>query len=224
MTKVRHLNPRALYLKQTDKTKTLNILKISTLCRSILSQGLLNPLVVKATRNGHVIVDGVKRFLALRMLSRQGTLPHTLKKVPCLLSGDDTSVDLARPSSLSDRELALNIGQDLGIGFNNDQVARKHACSLQVVVQVKSLENLHSKIMSAFRRGDLTLAQASAFSALPNTSSQWSLLLALGPFVSEDRIIAEIAKGKTVVELPDGDTLILPSRMPPIAYERTLVA
>jgi len=212
MTAVIYLNPKNLFVTQSKKAKITDFDKIAVLYRSVQARGLLNPLMVKETHNGYIIIDGVKRFLALRMLKKKGMLPRTLEKIPCVLSGDDLSTSASQPMLISDRHLALNIEEERTTGRTDEQISDRYACSLRVVEQVKSLTVLHPDINAAFRRGDLTLAQASAFTTLPDKPAQWALLLALGPFVCRDRIMAEISKGQTVVDLPDGDTLILPSQ------------
>ena len=69
---------------------------IDTLAASILSIGLLQPLLVRANADGHEVIAGQRRFLALRKLSATTIDAEALAvvaNVPCIImdAGDDAA-------------------------------------------------------------------------------------------------------------------------------------
>jgi len=143
-------------------------------------------------------------------------LTHTLHTVPCLLSDSDptTSEPINKPLLLSDYELVQEIIKANEAGKDEKDIIEMLECSQQVIRQALSLKSLCPKLEQAFMNMAINLAQAAALATIPNPQAQWELLVQLGPFVSEPDIIKAIAKGKTVLELPNGDVLLLPSRTP----------
>lgn len=189
---------------------------IEEMCQSIASVGLLNPLIVTQDKGRYVIVDGKKRFHAIKKLARRNKLPRTLNKVPCLLTGDApiAGASAEKPMLLSEQDLVHEILCADRKGATYSEITARLDCSDKIITQARSLSRLNPKLMLAFINGTINLAQAAALSTLPNHQAQWDLLVNLGPFVTEPEIIAAIAKGDTVLKLPNGDTMILPSRAP----------
>ena len=187
---------------------------IEEMCRQIVSFGLLNPLIVKREKGRFVIVDGKKRFQAIKKLAKMNKLPRSLNKIPCVVKDDEIVIKLSpeKPLLLSEQDLVHEILTQDAKGQTYREISRSLECSEKVITQARSLCRLHSKLMLAFMNNTITLAQAAALSTLPNKDAQWDLLMQLGPFATEPQIIEAIASGETVLELPNGDTMILPSR------------
>lgn len=189
---------------------------IRAMCERITSVGLLNPLLVSRKGGGFEIVDGRKRFFALRKLARAKALPRTLHKVPCYINDNMPMgmIERDRPALMSEQELAHHIIRAGREGANRDAIMQTYDCSATVVGQARALGSLHPKLMLAFINGTLDLAQSAALATLPSQDAQWNLLVELGPFAKVPEIIAAIADGTTVLDLPNGETMILPSRAP----------
>ena len=195
---------------------------IHEIADSISHRGLLNPLTVKPVGNKFELVDGVKRFKAIKSLKRNRTLPRTLHKIPCLVQRDLTGAIFApvKPQLLSDSELARDMTAAFQSGLSVETLREVFFCSTKIVNQVLSLKNLNPRIKDCFDRNILSLDQAAAFATFPSMNAQWRLLERLGPFAESQEIIAAINLGATVVELPNGETLILPSRASVVPMRR----
>lgn len=188
--------------------------RIDEMCERIAKVGLLNPLVVTKEKGRFLIIDGKKRFHAIKKLARTNKLPRTLHKVPCILNDNEPIAPFAneKPLLLTEQELAHEIIRADAKGATYTEISALLDCSEKIITQARSLSRLHSKLMLSFINNSISLAQAAALSTLPNKEAQWDLLVQLGPFATEPQIIAAIAKGDTVLELPNGETMILPSR------------
>jgi ParB-like chromosome segregation protein Spo0J len=189
---------------------------IEALSQDIKALGLLNPLMVMKTNGRYKIIDGKKRFQAIRKLTRRKMLPRTLHKVPCIVVEGASLVSSkpVKPLLLSDQDLVAGLLADSQKGASLEEVSLKYHCSLEVTRKALSLDNLQDKLKQAFMSGTINLDQAAAFATLPNPKSQWDLLVQLGPFVGDAGIISAIAAGETVIETTEGNAFILPSRSP----------
>lgn len=185
---------------------------IKVLAEEISEVGLLRPLQVIRDGTKYRVVDGKKRLLAIHRLMKHNKLPRSLETLPCVLRTDPTAAD--NPILLSEYDLYELIMKAHSKGLDSASISDQFECSDTIIRQALSLENLNQKIKQLFSKGILSLAQVSAFSTLPNKDSQWRLLQEIGPFAGYADIISAISSGESVVNLPNGDILILPSRSP----------
>ena len=189
---------------------------IHTLAKRILKDGLLNPITVKRKGADYVVVDGGKRLAAIQLLNRAGRLPRSLSRVPCIVADDGIISAVkalpARPVLKSDAELARAINAAVRAGASRSAVAARFDCAAAMIDYAQSLDALHPQICDYFNSGHISLEQAAAFATLECRDSQWRLLQELGPFAHASEVIAAILKGETVVEMPDGNVMIMPSR------------
>ena len=189
------------------------------IARSIAQDGLLNPIRLKKIGQRLKVIDGKKRLIALKLLFKSGKLPRSLVNVPVIISDDEThsaadqpARSLYRPVLLSDAELKEAIVSAHKSGQSEQDIAERFECSLKTVTLALSLNQLHPQIADYFESGHLSLEQAAAFATLPRPEAQWRLLQELGPFAHAETVIAAILKGETVIEMPDGDMMIMPSQ------------
>jgi len=202
------LDTGVLRLSSQNKTS------IALIKNSIERDGLLNPLVVAKRRNKYVIIDGKKRFIAIRALIKSGVCSRMLSKIPCVLH-EEGSLEFQKPSKptlMTDPELAHAIISQINSGTSIAYIAQRYDCDESVVEDVVSLQKLHLKVLQCFNNHTVSLEQAAALATIPNPEAQWKLLLQLGPFATDENIINAIKAGETVITLPDENILVIPSR------------
>lgn len=195
--------------------------QIRSIAAHILSTGLLNPIVVRlasksgtATQSLYEVVDGLKRLKAILFLKKMGRLPRALTSVPCTTDAIQSS-ERTIPVMLSEAELSREIMRRIALGATKEALTVQFECAPYVFDQIVSLEFLNPKIKACFYDGHLSLEQAAAFATFPNPAAQWRLMEQLGPFVNSQRILSQLTSENLLVDLPDGDVLILPSRRKP---------
>lgn len=195
--------------------------KLDKLRHSIVENGLLHPLRVTPNRKKFSVLDGKKRLQVLKALSRStahsASCGHALTKIPCILETFESAEGLSpvqpdRPLLLSAPELAHLILVQARKNVPLSYIAQRYECEKTMVLDCLTLPSLNKKVLKAFYDGIVTLEQAAALSTIPNPKAQWDLLLQLGPFVSNTTILKAIRDGETVLDLPDGNIIILPSR------------
>ncbi|WP_026942048.1 ParB/RepB/Spo0J family partition protein [Hellea balneolensis] len=185
----------------------------ATVKNSIEKDGLLNPLIVIKQKGRFIVVDGKKRLLALRELAKSSKFRRALYKIPCIVDCTaEVGAEPTRPALMTGPELVHKIIQSVGRGMSRAMLAQRYECSASVIEDALSLRNLNPRLLKAFNNGSLTLEQSAAFATIDNPNAQWTLLLQLGPSVSNADIISAIKSGEAVLDLPCGEVIILPSR------------
>jgi hypothetical protein len=184
------------------------------LSRSIIRDGLLNPLVVTQQGGKFIVIDGKKRLNALRQMAKSKRLSKAMTKIPCIVQSTLTlsPVENRRPLLMSGPELAHKIILEAQGATSHMSIAQRFECDLSVVEDCLSLSALHPEILLHFNSGAVTLEQAAALATIENMKAQLDLLQQLGPFVSNTEIVAAIRSGATVVELSEDNIIFLPSR------------
>ncbi|CAM3704163.1 ParB/RepB/Spo0J family partition protein [Litorimonas haliclonae] len=193
--------------------QTLNDVK--TLERSILEFGLISPLIVSAANNRLVIIEGKKRFAAIKRLAFSGNLPRSLVNIPYILTEEAKEMDFHTASVLSGRELyqAVMTLKDKGVAI--EEIAGRLYLDRRSIVEIISLSRLSDKMRQAFFSGTISFDQALAFTALPDTKAQEELLVELGPF-AKPRVILETIRENSIrveekwTEELEADILVLP--------------
>lgn len=183
---------------------------------------MIKPLVVSRNRKRLVVIDGRKRLMALRRLMFNGTLPKHLRRVPYIIidqnrqgASDSTiSKKRTRDTLTSDKLYGL-IKHEQRCGKSISEIARQYNITKDTTRRLLTIDNLSSGLRRAFLGKQISLKQALAFATLPNTASQDALYAQLGALAKEDDILKAIARGETVLSLPDANTIILPSRETP---------
>ena len=185
--------------------------------RSIIKDGLFNPLVVLRKGSKYVVLDGKKRLAVIRKIAKSKQLTKRIAKVPCVVqeSRTVTPVQSRRPALLTGPELAHQILLMANSKVSPVSIAQRFECNVSVVEDCVSLRKLNPQILMHFNNGVITLEQAAAFATIYNMKAQMDLLLQLGPFISDKDIIAKIRAGATVVELSEDNIVFLPSRGKP---------
>lgn len=192
------------------------------LARSIIKDGLLNPLVVMKQGSKYIVLDGKKRLVIIRKLAKSNRLSKAIAKVPCVVQETQSLSPLKnrRPALLTGPELAHEVILDAQSGYSHVEIAQRFECDVTVVLDCLSLRNLHPEILLHFNKRAVSLEQAAALATIENMTAQLDLLHQLGPSVSDIDIIAAIKAGATVVELSEDNIIFLPSRGRPEAKSR----
>lgn len=199
--------------KRGFNVSSISASDIHRIAKRILRDGLLNPLTVTRKGSKFLVVDGAKRLAALHILSKAGRLPRSLTRVPVSIrTAEPASSSNNRPALLSDVELAKAIMGAVSDGQTQSQICDRFDCSAEIVEYALSLSNLNPQIREYFLSGHLSLEQVAAFATLENPDAQWRLLQELGPFAHAKDVISAILSGQSVIELADGNVMILPSR------------
>jgi len=196
--------------KSKGKRKSCDI----WLSKSIIKDGLLNPLVVRQHGSKFIVIDGKKRLAIIRRLTKLKRLSKAIAKVPCIVQNVMSlkPIECRRPLLLSGPELAHKIILEAQNATSHVSIAQRFECELTVVEDCLSLTGLHPEMLSHFNNNAISLEQAAAFATIENKKAQLDLLHQLGPFVSNADIISAIREGATVVELSEDNIIFLPSR------------
>jgi hypothetical protein len=117
-----------------------------------------------------------------------------------------------RPLLVRAPALAHALITDINSGLSSVSIAQKYECDINLVDDALSFRNLHETVLQHFSNEVISWDQAAALATIPNPDAQMNLLKQLGPFVSDKEIIAAIRAGDTVIELPDGNVICLPTR------------
>jgi len=134
-----------------------------------------------------MIIDGKKRFAALRRMAAKGTLPRDLKYIPYILIDQNQSAKITPPTIVPKL-------------LNNRDLYR----------QVKSLQNSGHSLMEIATE----LSQAKALATLAEHAQQEALMVKLGPFAQETDILRAIENGQTIMALDTDNVIILPKATP----------
>ena len=212
--------PKLIPLKLlTDGADTVSFMGKSRACsawlsKSILKDGLLNPLVVVQQGSQFIVIDGKKRLAVIRQITKSKRLAKAIAKVPCIVQGAVSlkPIETKRPLLLSGPELAHKIITAAQTAESLVSIAQRYECDVSVVEDCLSLRGLHPELLLHFNNGAISLDQASALATIDNKKAQLDLLHQLGPFVTNTDIIAAIRAGATVVELSEENFIFLPSR------------
>ena len=197
---------RILFGERLDEIKQIQA--------SILTHGLLNPLVVMQQGHKLVVIDGKKRLAALRRMKFTGALPRSLVNVPYILVDQDNGQTQPSMGLLSNREKFEEVLSLKQKGQSLMEIATTLYVSKQCVKDLLSISRLSLRLKQAYFGGTLSIEQARAFATLPNMDTQDNLLIALGPFANAPDILNAIRQGETVIDIGDDNVIILPSRPP----------
>ncbi len=205
LSKFRSATPKILCGDLLDDVKKLQT--------SIIRTGLKTPLIVAKDKDRLVVVDGRKRLMALRRLRFDGTLPAHLQRIPYILVDQDyqRATDLQKTPPV---ELYNDIKSLLSRGASLSEAALKLGQPKHHIKSYLKIEALSPYLKRLFLGGALSLDQALAFATIPNLNAQDALFIQLGPLAQDADILTSIKNGETVLLLPDGDAMILPSRKP----------
>ena len=149
--------------------RQVNKEEIAGLADSIKADGVLQNLVVEKLGDGHFrVISGSRRFLALKLLKRQGVIDEGYK-VPVEIrrfeDGDAlriATIENVQRTDLEPIDEADAFAKMLQNGATIDDVAVKTGLSEQTIRRRLALADLCDEVKSAVQKGELPLAIAEA--------------------------------------------------------------
>jgi ParB family chromosome partitioning protein len=169
---IQYIPLSALQADTGNVRKTFNPASIEELAQSILTDGLLQNLVVakpKGRKKRYRIISGERRYRALKLLFERGDLSDAFE-VPVEIRGGLSEVDTRRLATvenvqrenlppLEEAEAVAGLIQD---GQTLADVAAQTGLSLNTIKRRLALVNLTDAVKTALSNGTLTLGQAEA--------------------------------------------------------------
>ena len=152
---------------------------------SIAAHGLLQPLVVEPERNGAgeetgwYLAAGERRRKALRILAAEADQEKRADPVPDKADGIATEISLAENVIRTSMhpadqfEAFQKLIDDGGLGV--EEIAARFSVTPAVVKQRLKLAAVSPKLMSLYRRGELTLDQLMAFTLTDDHGRQFEV-------------------------------------------------
>lgn len=166
-----------LHLSSANVRKKRDAGKLAALAASIRTLGLLQNLVVHADKQGHAVVAGGNRYLAIKQLVDGGELPIDWPTSVCLIDANDsTAVSLAEnvqreamhPADEFHAFLKLSDGE----GWTIDRIADAFSVTPLVVERRLRLAAAAPELIEAFREDELTTDQLIALCATDDHERQ----------------------------------------------------
>ena len=150
--------------------------------QSIKAHGLLNPLTVKPDgREGHyIIVAGARRYRALKDLIKAGE--HESPEIPCVLYHDpENAVEAAIAENTARADMHPMDECDafarlLDAGLNEEVVADRFGVGVDRVKRRLKLASLAPEVKDAYRKGEIHLSHAQAFTLTNDHERQVKVL------------------------------------------------
>lgn len=182
MTEFIHVPLNRLALWEGNVRKTDRNVGIDELAASIAAHGLLQSLVVRKGKRGkYDIVAGQRRLLALQSLVKDGILAKDTG-IPCVLSDDATDateLSLAEnivraPMHPADQFDAFRVLIDAGASVAD--VAARFGIAETTVAKRLKLARLSPVILDSYRKGEIDLEAAQAFTASDDHVAQERVL------------------------------------------------
>lgn len=180
------LNKLILWPGNVRKTETGA--GIEELAASIASHGLLNPLLIRKDKRGKfAVIAGQRRLLALQSLAAQERIDADCA-IECRFAGDDAS---AAELSLAENvvRVAMHPADEfeafrdlIDKGATAAAIASRFGVSERTVEKRLRLGRLSPVILDAYRKGDLGLEEAMAFTLNPDHAAQERIYEDLPPW------------------------------------------
>lgn len=208
MTDIIHVPLNRLALWDGNVRKTDIQVGIEELASSIAAHGLLQSLVVRKGKRGkYEIVAGQRRYLALKMLADRGDLKNDCE-IPCALASDEldaAEISLAEnviraPMHPADQFDAFRAIIDDGASVAD--VAARFGISESTVSRRLKLGRISPVILEAYRKGDIDLDVAQAFTVSDDHAAQERVLAELPEW---NRDPDDIRSALTPDEIPTSD-------------------
>jgi ParB family chromosome partitioning protein len=149
---------------------------------SILAKGVTHPLMLRMEGKKYRVLDGGRRYYALKGLEEEGKLRDPLAPYILFVGNDEEAYEASLISFVQRRDLhpvdEFERFIELRDRFTLDEaaIAERTGKSLRFVKQRLRLARLAPQVREAWRKGEITTSQAQAFCATDNMEAQEALL------------------------------------------------
>jgi ParB family chromosome partitioning protein len=175
--------------------KTHNKSGIEELAASIKAHGLQHNLVVRKDGKKFAVVAGGRRLKALQLLAKAGDIEAGFG-VPCRITEGDNDTELSLAENVmredmhpADQFEAFRKLVDEGMPVTD--IAARFGCSEAHVTKLLKLARVSSKVIKAYRNGELTLECVMAFTVTEDHEAQEKVLAEFNPDRHEARDIRD---------------------------------
>lgn len=157
--------------------------------RSIAQFGLLSPLIVSQTRSGLIVIDGKKRFAAIKRLSFKDELPSNLSEIPYVLIDDAKFSSISVTTNLSIRAFYKAVTTLKSQGHSIESIANQLYLCRRSVTDFIRLSYLCLPIRKSLFENLITFDQAQAYTVIPDSEVQIAVMKDLGRFAKPSEIL-----------------------------------
>ena len=167
---------------ERNPRRSMDAAALEGLAVSIVTDGLLQNLVVRKKGRKFEIVSGERRYRALSLLVERGDIAKDYP-VPVEVRGDLSETDALRLATveniqreqLAPMDEAEAFANLLGAGASLEDVAAKAGVSVLTVKRRVALASLCDEVKALVREGEISLAAAEALT-LGTHDQQWTLI------------------------------------------------
>lgn len=207
---IQHIELQNIQISKANPRKAFDEEKINGLAESILTDGLLQNLVVQPIQGKEgkfSIVSGERRVRAMRKLMEQGRIEKEYK-VPAFVRDDlnkgetlrIATVENVQRENLTPLEEASAFAKLVKGGNTLENIASETGLSKRTIKQRIALNGLCSKAKEALAEGNITLAQAKALT-LGTSKAQENALEYIRDYTTADDIRQTLIRGKPTVSM-----------------------
>lgn len=184
---------------------------VPQLAETILAAGVVIPPIVRAGRKGEepfVVLDGRRRRLGLLLLRDRSDITDDYE-VECLLA--ETKAQQAAAIVLPNTEHApvhvadviVAIGRLRKAKMDTNAIARALGYAELEIKRLEALAAVHPSVLTALRKGKLTLKQVRLFARLPDKKQQAEIAqTALDGYFQDYQIRAVVERGRVTADDP----------------------
>jgi ParB family chromosome partitioning protein len=154
---------------------------LESLAATLAATGQINPLFVRAEKDGFTVLDGSRRWRAMRLLVQRSVWTDETPVNVEFLTGPEAALrafalatNLQRRALHPVEEYEAFVEMSLA-GYAEDRIAKDFGLDLRRVRQRLALGRLHPKIRSAWRKGEIMADVAKAYCASDSLEAQEAL-------------------------------------------------
>ncbi len=170
--------------------------QIETLARSIQEHGILQPIVVRPTEKGYMIIAGERRWRAAKRLGLT-EIPAVIKNTNTVKSFEIALVENIQREDLNPIEKALGFLElKKEFGLTQIQIAEQVGLDRSSVANTLRLLELPQDIQDFVSRGTISMGHARALLTVKDAEKQRAICDKIAPYNLSVRDVELIATGR----------------------------
>lgn len=166
------INPSEIQPNESQPRKYFSQSHMETLMKSILENGVLQPIIVRSTNKGYKIIAGERRWRAVKLLG--------LREIPALVKNADSlkTIELALIENIQREDLNpiekanAFLGLKNNFGLTQEQIALKVGQERSSVANIIRLLDLPDEVQDFVSRGTISMGHARAILSLKDPKKQ----------------------------------------------------